>query len=484
MTPNVTLQTARRTRRALLSRADRDRLRHLRRRRRRRPEGHRGRRAGRGRRSDRVGLGAHPQESGRGLREEVPQGQDQAGQRGYRRQAVHRPAERDQRRFRCPGRGPDRVLRPRPVLDSEVGGRPRALQHDPAGQHFHPGPVECGQRRQGRPCPADGLRPDGAVLQQEGLRQARRRGAHHVGRVRRGGPYAAHRRTRKSSSPTTPATPAPPPASSGRRAAAPIRAREPGRRRLQRRRHQEVHANVAEAARREADRPGQLVEQRVVPAWPTVPSPPRAIGAWMPANFASGVASASGDWRVAPLPQWTKGETTTAENGGSSLAMPEDARNKELAYAFIEYATTGAGAASRVAQGAFPATRADLESKAFLEKPFPYFGGQKANTVFAEAADNVGTGWEYLLPGVRQLGLQRHRRQGVRLVQATGGRPEGMAGGQHHVRQGPGLHRLRVTGRMRSGPSHLDRVRRRPRWLALGPRPVRPGFAPAGRPPP
>lgn len=121
-----------------------------------------------------------------------------------------------------------------------------------------------------------------------------------------------------------------------------------------------------------------------------------AIGAWMPANFASGVASASGDWRVAPLPQWAKGEEASAENGGSSLAVPEGSKNKELAYAFIEYATTGAGATSRVAQGAFPATQADLESKAFLEKPFPYFGGQQANTIFAESADSVGPGWEYL----------------------------------------------------------------------------------------
>jgi len=121
-----------------------------------------------------------------------------------------------------------------------------------------------------------------------------------------------------------------------------------------------------------------------------------SIGAWMPANFASGVAAASGDWRVAPLPQWTKGDKVSAENGGSSLAMPDGAGNKELAYAFMEYATTGVGAATRVTQGAFPATQADLESKAFLEKPFPYFGGQQANAIFAESADNVGAGWEYL----------------------------------------------------------------------------------------
>ncbi|MGW0465265.1 ABC transporter substrate-binding protein [Streptomyces sp. NPDC003027] len=121
-----------------------------------------------------------------------------------------------------------------------------------------------------------------------------------------------------------------------------------------------------------------------------------AIGAWMPANFTSGVASASGDWRVAPLPQWSAGARTSAENGGSSLAVPKAAENKELAYAFIEYATTGAGASARVAEGAFPATTADLESKKFLETAFPYFGGQQANRIFAESAATVGTGWSYL----------------------------------------------------------------------------------------
>jgi multiple sugar transport system substrate-binding protein len=121
-----------------------------------------------------------------------------------------------------------------------------------------------------------------------------------------------------------------------------------------------------------------------------------SVGAWMPANFVSGVASASGDWRVAPLPQWTKGAKASAENGGSSLAVPKAAKNKELAYAFSEFVTTGAGASARVAGGAFPATRADLDSKKFQDTEFPYFGGQQANKVFAESARNVGTGWSYL----------------------------------------------------------------------------------------
>lgn len=119
-------------------------------------------------------------------------------------------------------------------------------------------------------------------------------------------------------------------------------------------------------------------------------------GAWMPANFSSGVKDAAGDWRVAPLPQWEKGANASAENGGSSLALPEQGGNKALAYAFVEYADSGAGVQTRIQNGAFPATTADLDSQAFQDTEFPYFGGQKANEIFADSAKNVPTGWKYL----------------------------------------------------------------------------------------
>jgi multiple sugar transport system substrate-binding protein len=121
-----------------------------------------------------------------------------------------------------------------------------------------------------------------------------------------------------------------------------------------------------------------------------------ATGAWMPANFVSGVKNASGDWRVAPLPQWTAGQKASAENGGSSLALPEAGKNEALAYAFVEYANAGKGVQTRIKEGAFPATTADLNSKAFQDTKFPYFGGQQANKIFAESAANVADDWSYL----------------------------------------------------------------------------------------
>ncbi|MFH8370923.1 ABC transporter substrate-binding protein [Streptomyces sp. NPDC018031] len=121
-----------------------------------------------------------------------------------------------------------------------------------------------------------------------------------------------------------------------------------------------------------------------------------AIGAWMPANLTSGAPGASGDWRVAPLPQWKPGASVSAENGGSSLAIPRKSGNKALAYAFVEYANAGDGVKSRVAEGAFPATTAILKSKDFLDRKYEYFGGQQANKILAQSAGDVPDDWSYL----------------------------------------------------------------------------------------
>jgi multiple sugar transport system substrate-binding protein len=120
------------------------------------------------------------------------------------------------------------------------------------------------------------------------------------------------------------------------------------------------------------------------------------IGAWMPANLESGVKAAAGKWRVAPMPQWEAGGKAASENGGSSLAVPTAAGNKSLAYAFLKFASIEEGVKLRVDAGAFPATTKELSAPEFLEKPFPYFGGQKANEVLSAAAAQVVPGWSFL----------------------------------------------------------------------------------------
>jgi len=121
-----------------------------------------------------------------------------------------------------------------------------------------------------------------------------------------------------------------------------------------------------------------------------------ATGAWMPANFVSSAPAGAGQWRAAELPQWTAGGNASAENGGSSLALLDKGANKELAYAFLKYANDGDGVQIRVDGGAFPATSKTLADEKWLNTEFKYFGGQKANEVFAKSAQNVVTGWSYL----------------------------------------------------------------------------------------
>lgn len=120
------------------------------------------------------------------------------------------------------------------------------------------------------------------------------------------------------------------------------------------------------------------------------------IGAWMPANLASGVPDGEGSWRVAPLPQWEAGETQTSEQGGSSLGIPEGAENAELAYEFMQFAGVGDGVQERLDSGAFPATLEDLQSDDFINREYEYFGDQQINQVLSESAQNVVDGWQYL----------------------------------------------------------------------------------------
>ncbi|MFD6431551.1 ABC transporter substrate-binding protein [Streptomyces venezuelae] len=120
------------------------------------------------------------------------------------------------------------------------------------------------------------------------------------------------------------------------------------------------------------------------------------IGAWMPSSLQLGVRSAAGKWRVAPMPQWEKGAGKSAENGGSSLVITEASAKKTLAYAFLRYATVGAGVQSRIDEGTFPATTEHLGSRAFQDRKVAYFGGQRINRVLAESAEQVVPGWSYL----------------------------------------------------------------------------------------
>jgi multiple sugar transport system substrate-binding protein len=120
-----------------------------------------------------------------------------------------------------------------------------------------------------------------------------------------------------------------------------------------------------------------------------------ALGAWAPGVFEQSVPDGAGKWRVAPMPTYD-GEPATAENGGSTQSVLEQSKNPALAAAFVRWLNHDEGIAPFLESGGFPATVADLEDPAFVDKPSDYFGGQQVNQVLTDAANHVVDGWQYL----------------------------------------------------------------------------------------
>ena len=120
-----------------------------------------------------------------------------------------------------------------------------------------------------------------------------------------------------------------------------------------------------------------------------------ALGAWAPGVFEQSVPDGAGKWRAAPMPTYD-GQPATAENGGSTESVLKQSQNPALAAAFVRWLNHDEGIEPFLASGGFPATVADLQDPAFVDKKLDYFGGQQVNKVLTDAATHVVEGWHYL----------------------------------------------------------------------------------------
>ena len=106
-------------------------------------------------------------------------------------------------------------------------------------------------------------------------------------------------------------------------------------------------------------------------------------GAWLVGQIASWIApTTKGQWRVAQLPEKSWGAW-----GGTFYAIPKAAKNKEMAWEFIELMTQNRQAqlgAFKV-QDAFPALL-EAYKDPFFDQPLEFLGGQKARLLWREAA--------------------------------------------------------------------------------------------------
>ena len=119
--------------------------------------------------------------------------------------------------------------------------------------------------------------------------------------------------------------------------------------------------------------------------------------AWGPLFLAQFAQSSSGQWRCGQLPQWDAAKPSNGNYGGSSLAVSATSPNKQAAATAIQWLLSQKqpGTAFATKQFLFPVQKALLDDPKFLSVPYPFYGDQAINTVFAEAAHRVGEGFQW-----------------------------------------------------------------------------------------
>jgi multiple sugar transport system substrate-binding protein len=120
-------------------------------------------------------------------------------------------------------------------------------------------------------------------------------------------------------------------------------------------------------------------------------------GAWAAGTLQNRIPSTSGDWRVAPMPQYKADDNANSEQGGSSSAVMAASTNKLASIGFVQWMSANPAANKIwVDEGGFPSTTSVLDSSDWINKPIPYFGGQAINKVFSQSTKAVLPGWQFL----------------------------------------------------------------------------------------
>jgi multiple sugar transport system substrate-binding protein len=118
---------------------------------------------------------------------------------------------------------------------------------------------------------------------------------------------------------------------------------------------------------------------------------------WGPV-FLKGVAGESaGKWRAAPLPQWKAGENVSANWGGSTSAVTAASEEPEAATEFAIWLNKNEKSVDMLTtkSNLFPVQENRLNSPDFVNAKLAFAGGQKVNSVFIDASNNVNKGFEW-----------------------------------------------------------------------------------------
>ena len=127
-----------------------------------------------------------------------------------------------------------------------------------------------------------------------------------------------------------------------------------------------------------------------------------AIAGWVSASWGDAILeqnapNTAGDWKVAPLPQWTAGGTASANWGGSSTAVLTGSKHPAQALQFATWLNSDPQSIALLIKGGYgwPAATAGYAGSS-LDQPSPFFGNQKYNDVFAASDKHINESWGWI----------------------------------------------------------------------------------------
>jgi multiple sugar transport system substrate-binding protein len=108
------------------------------------------------------------------------------------------------------------------------------------------------------------------------------------------------------------------------------------------------------------------------------------IACWMQGGLTRDQPQTVGKWRVVRAPE------ANYNWGGSFVAIPEQSKNKEQAWEFIQWAVASAEGQNVLFKqsGVFPAYKPAWQDPLY-DQPVDFFGGQRTYRIWAEISDNV-----------------------------------------------------------------------------------------------
>ncbi len=121
-----------------------------------------------------------------------------------------------------------------------------------------------------------------------------------------------------------------------------------------------------------------------------------ATAVWGAGTISSNAPQTSGDWRVAPLPQWQAGQAADGNWGGSTTAVFKSSKHPKEAAEFAIWLNTNQQSLDAMIKGAniYPAYRPALDSS-LVSGPNAFFGNQAINQVFKEGSSEVDATFQW-----------------------------------------------------------------------------------------